>query len=472
MIVLAGAPFHNDEKKQGEKMQRFFGVFLALFLLAAPALAADGTLLINGTLVTPGRVIQNGWVAIQGGKIAAISDTRPAIPGARTLVTRDIVFPGFVDLHNHPLYAVFPRWHPPKVYPNRYEWRADAGYWQAIQTPEGKLVASRFCDMDTYVEMKALMGGTTSMLGIYRPADTAVIPACVAGLVRNLDWASGLHGEGVGHERAGNILGVRPADLKLSAETLEQAKRGPIDLIAVHLGEGQRGDPDSRAEFARLKELKLLTPNTAIIHGIALSESDFGEIKAAGASFIWSPRSNFELYGETADLAAAVRQKVTMALAPDWSPTGSVNMLAEIGYAKSVIDRQFKGLISARQLFEMATAVPARIARIDDKVGSLKPGLAADLFLLRGDVSNPFDALAAAKPQDVTLTMIDGVPLFGIPDHLSALGVAPLETVNLCGQDRGINGRAITDGFADITARLTGALRAETLTLAGLAECN
>ena len=144
MIVLAGAPFHNDEKKQGEKMRRFFGVFLALFLLAAPALAADGTLLINGTLVTPGRVIQNGWVAIQGGKIAAISDTRPAIPGARTLVTRDIVFPGFVDLHNHPLYAVFPRWHPPKVYANRYEWRADAGYWQAIQTPEGKLVFGIF----------------------------------------------------------------------------------------------------------------------------------------------------------------------------------------------------------------------------------------------------------------------------------------------------------------------------------------
>src|SRR6185295_13800387 len=108
------------------------------------------------------------------------------------------------------------------------------------------------------------------------------------------------------------------------------------------------------------KELKLLTPNTAIIHGVALTESDFAEIRAAGASFVWSPRSNFELYGETADLAAAVRQKVTMALAPDWSPTGSTNMLAEIGYAKGVIDRQFKGLISPRQLFEMATSVPAR----------------------------------------------------------------------------------------------------------------
>ncbi len=467
MIVLGSTSFHN-----GEKMQRFLGVFLAFFLLAAPTLAADAPLLINGTIVTPGRVIPSGWLTVQDGKIAAISATQPAIPGARTLVTRDIVFPGFIDLHNHPLYAVFPRWHPPKVYPNRYEWRADAGYWQAIQTPEGKFVTTRFCDMDTYVEMKALMGGTTSMLGIYKPADTAVVPRCVAGLVRNLDWASGFYGEGLGHERAGNILGVRPNDLKLSEETLDRIKHGPMDLIAVHLGEGQRNDPDSRAEFARLKELRLLTPNTAIIHGVALTDPDFGEIRAAGASFVWSPRSNFELYGETADLNAAVRRKVTMALAPDWSPTGSTNMLAEIAYAKGVIDRQFKGLISAQQLFEMATAIPARIAHIDDKTGSLKPGLAADLFLLRGDVSKPFDALVSAKPEDVTLTIIGGVPLFGLPDHMSAAGVSAQETVNLCGEERGLNPRAIADGFADITARLTGALKTEGLTLAGLAECN
>ncbi len=467
MIVLARPSFHN-----GEKMQRLLRILLALFLLAPPALAADGPFLINGAIVTPGRVIQNGWITLQGGKISAISETRPTAAGARTLVTRDIVFPGFIDLHNHPLYGVFPRWHPPKVYPNRYEWRADAGYWQAIQTPEGKLVATRFCDMDAYVEMKALMGGTTSLLGIYRPADTDAVPPCVAGLVRNLDWATGFHGDGVGHERAGNVLGVRPNDLKLSEETLAQIKRGPIDLIAVHLGEGQRNDPDSRAEFARLKDLKLLTPNTAIIHGVALSEADFGEIKAAGASFIWSPRSNFELYGETADIAAAARQRVTMALAPDWSPTGSTNMLAEIVYAKGVIDRQFKGLVSPQQLFEMATSIPARIARIDDKAGSLKPGLAADLFLLRGDASKPFDALVTARPEDVTLTVIDGVPLFGTSDHMSALGVTALETVNLCGQARAINPHAIADGFADITARLTGALRSENLTLAGLAECN
>ncbi len=451
---------------------RWLRACAVLGLLAAPACAAsnDPPLLINGTVVAPDRVIPNGWVAIRDGKILSISDTKPVLPTARTLTTRDIIFPGFVDLHNHPLYGVFPRWKPPKVYPNRYEWRADAGYWQAIQTPELKLVTTHFCDMDAYVELKALAGGTTSLLGIYRPADTAVISPCVSGLVRNLDWASGFHGTGMGQERAGNILGVRPSDLKLSEETLARIKTGPMDLIAVHLGEGQRNDADSRAEFARLKDLDLLTPNTAVIHGVALSESDFREIKNAGAAFIWSPRSNFELYGETADIAAAIRQKVTMALAPDWSPTGSTNMLAEIGYAKSVIDRQFKGLISPQQLFEMATLVPARIAHIDDKVSSLKPGLYADLFLLRGDTAKPFDALAGAAPQDVTLTLVNGVPIYGSRDYLDALGAAP-EAVTMCNQAKAINTQAMPGKFADIIARLTLALAGEKLTLAGLAEC-
>src|SRR6185295_9909304 len=129
-------------------------------------------------------------------------------------------------------------------------------------------------------------------------------------------------GAGLGHERLGNILGVRPFDLeKLSGEDYARAKAGTLDLAAVHLGEGQRADPDSQAEFARLKELGLLGPNTAVIHGVALTETDFAEMKTAGAGFVWSPRSNFELYGETADVPAATRSGVAMALAPDWSPT-------------------------------------------------------------------------------------------------------------------------------------------------------
>lgn len=454
---------------------RILLMLLCTSLWQTPVTAAhadERPLMINGTIVAAGGVVPDGWIVIQNGRIQSISVSAPAIPGAHILKTHDLVFPGFVDLHNHPLYAVFPRWKPPKVYANRYEWRAEQGYLDSIQTPEGKLVATHFCDMDAYVELKALAGGTTSILGIYEPADTPTVPPCVAGLVRNLDWASGFYGNTVGQERLGNVLGVRPGDLKLSAAVIEQYRHGALDLIAVHLAEGQRTDTASQGEFARLTELKLLSAKTAVIHGVALTEQDFGKLHRAGASFVWSPRSNFELYGQTADIAAAVRQNVTMALAPDWLPTGSTNMLAEITYAKAVSDRDFGKLLSAQKLFEMATILPARIAKIDDKVGSLAPGLFADIFLLRGDSANVFETLASAGPQDVTLTIVNGTPVFGAPGHLTSLGASAVEPIAMCGEERAINRSALTNGpFADLTARLSAALSAEKIHLAGLAEC-
>lgn len=452
-------------------MKRYF-LLAVLAVCGISVRAAEAPLLINGTVVAPTGVIANGWVAVEGGKITAVAATRPNLPGARVLVTKDMVFPGFVDLHNHPLYGIFPRWKPGKTFASRYQWRTDPAYHAAIQTPEGKLVTKHFCEMDAYVEVQALAGGTTSILGTYSPADTPSVPNCITGLARNLDWASGFHGPGVGKEPIANVLGIRTFDFEtLSPQAVAMQKTGAYDLFAVHLGEGRRDDPDSQGEFAKLKELKLLGPKTAVIHGVALSEANFGELKAAGAAFIWSPRSNFELYGQTADIPGAVRSGVTMALAPDWSPTGSMNMLAEIVYARTVSDRDFAGLLTPKHLFEMATIVPARIAKIDDKVGALAPGLYADLFLLRGNAADPYDALSKAKPQDVTLTLVNGVPLYGSAPNLSALGAEP-EAVRICGEARAVSRQALpSGGFAEVVKRLRAALAAEKLTLADVAEC-
>ena len=452
---------------------RILFAWCLLVLAALPASSAENTtFLLNGTVVAPDRVISNGWVAIENGKITAVSATKPTLAGARELVTKDIIFPGFVDLHNHPFYAVFPRWTPPQIFANRYQWRGLAEYNTTIQTPEGKLVEKNFCDIDAYVELKALMGGTTSILGVFQPADAPKIEPCIAGLARNLDWASGFHGAPLGQERAVNVLGVKPFDQKLSEGAMAQFRTGNLDLAAVHLAEGQRNDPETKAEFAMFESLGLLGSKSAVIHGVALGEPEFTKMAAAGTSFIWSPRSNVVLYGETADVAAALRQKVQVALAPDWSPTGSVNMLGEVGYARTVADRQFKGLISGKRLFEMATVVPARIAKIDDKVGSLKPGLYADLFLLRSAGGDAYEALAKAQPQDVTLTMVGGVPLYGSKAHMTALGLTAAEAVKVCAADMAVNGPAMGQGgLAGVAARLATALAGEKATLAGLAEC-
>jgi hypothetical protein len=96
----------------------------------------------------------------------------------------------------------------------------------------------------------------------------------------------------------------------------------------------------------------------------------------------------------------------------------------------------------------MATATPARIARLESKIGALEKGRYADLFLLSGDGRDPYRALVKATPQDVTLTMVGGEPVYGARDHLTALGVATPEMISVCGQPRGFNPALLPKSYA------------------------
>lgn len=448
-------------------------VGLALFLVSmfTAVQAQAAVTLIKGTVVTPDAVIADGWVAIDQDRIVSVTAAKPGLAADHVLETTDIIFPGFVDLHNHPLYNIYPRWTPPQAYHNRYEWRGDEAYLKAIADPHRPLAPAHFCDIDRFVELKELLGGTTTMVGISQPRGTDI--SCIAGLARNLDWFTGFYGPNVGAERVVTVLGVQPDDVKYAPAGLaDTLKNGGADLLVIHIAEGRRSDPKTQGEFAALEQQGWLTDRTAVIHGVALTRADFAKMHAAGATLVWSPRSNMELYQETANVADAAAEKVAIALAPDWSPTGSTNMLAELKFAKHVSDSQFKGLFTARQLFEMASAVPARTARIDDKVGALKPGLYADLFLLRGDAKTPYDALLKSSPGDVTLTVVNGVPVSGDAKYLSALGVTKTEEAALCKAKVAINTAAAGGSLTETRARLGKALAEQGVSLAPLAECD
>jgi 5-methylthioadenosine/S-adenosylhomocysteine deaminase len=128
--------------------------------------------------------------------------------------------------------------------------------------------------------------------------------------------------------------------------------------------------------------------------------------------------------------------------------------------------------LSNQQLLEMATAIPARIARIDDKVGSLKPQMYADSFVLRGDSSRPFDAIAGAKPEDVVLVLVGGKPLYGNEKLMKPFKV-PLERIDVCGKSMFLNSSALSGGpFAEVELRLRADLVGNALGLAPHAECH
>jgi cytosine/adenosine deaminase-related metal-dependent hydrolase len=458
-------------------------IFLLIATFAFQSAAqtpAPKHLLLRGNIVTPDGVIPHGWLDIYRGRIVHIEHEKPDIPGAQVLDTNDLIFPGFIDLHNHPSFNIFPRWTPPHKFPNRYAWRDWPVYQQQLESKSRALAAdpANFCDIDEYVEIKALIGGTTSIIGLgsnHMPGEGPSTPECIRGLVRNLDHYTGFYGTEVDHERIANSIGILPRDMdaSLAAHYAQSISNGSLDLLAIHIAEGLPTDAESAQEFDMLEAHGLLGSHTALIHSVGLSPSQLARVHRAGASIVWSPHSNFELYGQTANIDAAFRQGVTISLAPDWSPTGSDNMWEEIQYADNISKRDLSSLFTSHQLVEMASGVPARVARIDDKVGVIAPGMLADFFLVKPTApgTQPYDTIVRQPITSIDLVVIDGTPIYGDPKILHALDIAT-EPLKLCGTEKALNSAALPNGpFAQVEARLSTKMKALGTELGPLDSC-
>jgi 5-methylthioadenosine/S-adenosylhomocysteine deaminase len=371
---------------------------------------------------------------------------------------------------------MFEPWDAKQLFNNRYEWRSLEKYKQEISTPARNLQddPQGFCDIAEFAEVQAVTGGTTTFSGMFAPRSFgSTLPACLSRLaVRKLEIDSGFYSE-PGRERVTNVLGVTPRDLSdaNADEVLRKVDAKQIDLVLIHVAEGNSKDMESTLEFSLLKCRAFLASHTAVIHGVAFDQNDFRKMKAAATALVWSPRSNIVLYGSTTDVVTAFKEGVSIALAPDWAPSGSKNMLAEIQYAAQVNQKSFGGFFSNQQLFEMATSIPARIARIDNKVGTIKTGLYADLFLLRGDATRPFDSLVQSKPQDVSLVLVNGIPIYGDATLMSKFNETT-EPVPFCGETKNLNLDILPNGkLSDVQLRLGQKMKVYNLKLANVDPC-
>ncbi|HSD33066.1 MAG TPA: amidohydrolase family protein [Gemmatimonadales bacterium] len=432
--------------------------------------ALGGTsLILRGTILTPGGVIKHGYVRIVSGRIVSVSDTQPDISDAVTVNTHGIILPGFVDLHNHVPWNVLPRWQPGRTFTNQTQW-ADDPEFQRISAPFDHLVPSYFCDMNAWGELRALVGGTTSVMATRR------FP-CIHGLVRNLDFNSGFYGTTeLDREHIFNVAGFRlppPSDVAGRTAFVQAARffiANPFyEALAMHVAEGS--DAFAEEQFTFLLSQSLLNPKGVLIHGISLGASDFQAMAATGTALVWSPRSNLELYGTTADILAALEAGVEIALAPDWAVTGSSNMLEELNTAAQWNRERLGGRLTDRELVDMATSVAARVVGVDDEVGTIRPGLRADLLVISGDHNDAYGAVIDATPADVQLLLIQGVPLYGDRELMERFWARPdLEEIALPGGPKTLATPPTALVVAAIAARLQAALQAEGTSLAPLTE--
>jgi 5-methylthioadenosine/S-adenosylhomocysteine deaminase len=402
-----------------------------------------------------------------------------------------LIYPGLINLHEHPLYSALPLWTPPsshaqpsrgrplgtEPYGNRYDWNiisltSPPEYLRIVSNANLVLTNSEAlnlgAEMVKYAEIKGLLGGTTSMQGA--PASTATDDI----LARNVDNVN--FGRDRVDNRVSSIGGLTGAALQ---SVLTRMKNGQLDAWLVHLAEGVRdadrspGDnTSSRREFDVLKSKGLLSDATVVIHGAGLEAQDYADMAAAptlrsdghgdglGAKLVWSPLSNLLLYGRTANVYDAIAAGVTVSLGTDWSPSGSPNLLTELKIADVALrDERVLGSSRARVaafdpgdtgeqrraaeraldqwLVEAVTINPARTLRWDAEVGSIEVGKAADLLIIadphahkRGDVpKSVYRSLIDATESDVQLVLVNGEPLAGTADLMESLKPGDVERV-------------------------------------------
>ena len=438
----------------------------------AAADPSGASIVLRGTILTPDGVIKQGYVGIVNGRIVSVSAKQPDIPDAVRVNTEGIILPGFVDLHNHVPWNVLPRWSPGRTFTDQPQW-ADDPEFRAFSAPFDHLVAASFCDMNAWGELRALVGGTTSIMATRSFA-------CIHGLVRNLDYNSGFYGTTeLDREHIFNAAGFQlppPSDVAGRAAFVQVARfliANPFyEALAMHVAEGT--DAYAEEQFSFLQSRALLNPKGVLIHGISLGASDFQAMAATGTALVWSPRSNLELYGTTANIAAALDAGVEIALAPDWALTGSSNMLDELKTAAQWNREHLGGRLTDRELVDMVTSVPAHVAGVDDEVGFIRPGLRADLLVIGGEDDDndvdPYRRVVDATPEDVRLVLIDGVPLYGDRDLTERFWDPPdLEELDVPGA-KTLATRAAGLIVAQIAARLQAALQAASTSLAPLTE--
>jgi hypothetical protein len=386
---------------------------------------AATTVMVSGVVVTPDRVFEGDvlfWIGTheEPGWIVCAAPDCSAAPGAdRALryATTGLIFPGMIDNHQHMNWNTLPRWdHGDTLYHDRYEWRYDDAQWNPggrdryRQLKRGKPSDLPSCSIIRWAEARLILSGVTSVVG------TGRTDQCVTGLVRNLDTIDrdeGIDAAGVGNDYHHYWqLGVNYVPSSQMADS-------SWDCHNVHIAEGI--NHESWLEFEELVAHDGVHPPLALVHGTGLTLEQLARMRHEGAKLIWSPRSNIDLYGRTADIPVARAVGVPIALAPDWTPSGSLNMLEELSCADHINQRYYNKQIPDAELVAMVTSTAALAAGVSDRLGRIVAGTIADLIVVNGDRNAPFRSLVEARVEDMELVFVGGRPRFGEEEAMGAI---------------------------------------------------
>ncbi len=438
-----------------------------------------GTLILAGTVITPSDTFE-GEVQIDADRIVCVgagTTCSDAAPAADVIETGGVISPGLIDTHNHILFDIFndDDWVPNLPtscgsvadcqagssycnndrcacvggtckynnhdhWPNEVEYAYMLDYKQCLEdASQGKPIwcprhydgaGNLKCEMNKWGEMKGLIAGTTSIVGL--PGNSS---KCFGSIARSIDVP-----QNDLEEDKVQTSALFPPNADSASGACQNFTSGSTDAYLIHVGEGT--DDNAREEFGELFTVTtpagcLYAPQTTITHGTAFGPSEFSQMAAAGMKLTWSPASNLALYGATTDIPAALDAGLLISLAPDWSMGGSQNLLDELRVADAWDNAHWGNRLTPKMLVEMVTVNAATVLGLADTLGQLSVGFKADIAVFASLDPDPYRSITLATPADVRLVMVDGIVLFSDPDVQEIEpSLNECEPVSICGSSK------------------------------------
>jgi 5-methylthioadenosine/S-adenosylhomocysteine deaminase len=422
---------------------------LLLFLLATVAFAEQADWIYTAryivTMDAQRRVIDNGAIAIRGDRILAVG---PASNIAKQYTAKQhlerpdaLLMPGLINTHTHAPMSLFRGLSDDR---RLQDWLENY-----IFPAEARNVNPEFVKWGTRLAcLEMMLSGTTTFVDMYYFEDQVAEATKEAGMrgvlgetiigFKDPDSPSPEQGLRYAEQFMRRFKGdplivatVAPHALYTNSdETLKAARalanRYGVPLV-IHLSETKRENDEIRAKrkmspTAVLDSLGVLNGPTIAAHGVWLDDLDIRILGMRRTGIAHNPSSNMKLASGIAPVLKLLQMGVPVGLGTD-GPAGSNNdfdLMEEMNLAANLqkVAAMDPQVLPARQAVEMATILGARVAGLQEEIGSLETGKRADFITLRLDrphavpLYNVYSQIVyALKGSDVRDVIVNGKPL-------------------------------------------------------------
>jgi len=383
-----------------------------------------------------------GYVAVQGGKIAVLGQTGAPqdLPPARERLDAQggLVLPGLVNTHCHAPMVWFrgladdlslQEWLNGFICPAGAGWLdADKVYWGALLAAAELIRGGVTTVADGYFYAEAVRQAMADA-GLRAVVAQGVVDFPAPGVpdpARNLEAAAAFLDSGaICPDRLTSGVFCHspytcgPETLK-RAKDLTRARGAPFFL---HLAETRQevADLERRTGLspgAYLDRLGLLDELTVAVHAVWLPPSDQELLARRGVKVSHCPESNLKLAAGVAPIPALLKLGVTVGLGTDGAGSNNdLDMWGEMSLAARLhkVWGRDPTLLPAPQVLALATREGARVLGLGHLAGVLAIGQAADLIVVAVDqphltpLYDPYSHLVyAAGAGDVRSVMVDG----------------------------------------------------------------